>query len=59
MYCIQYNDVCITLTAMIIENNMHFNCAYTSTTFQKQVSNNKWPMLMLTAIYSQIIITLQ
>ena len=47
MYCIQYNDVCITLTARVIKNNMHFNCAYTSTTFQKQVSNNKWPMLML------------
>ena len=46
MYCIQYNDVCITLTARVLKNHLHFNYAYTSTTFQKQVSNNKWPMLM-------------
>ena len=44
---IQYNDVCITLTARVLKNNLYFNCAYTLTTFQKQVSNNKWSMVML------------
>ena len=55
---IQYNDVCITLTARILKNKLHFNYAYTSTTFQKQVSINKWLALMLIVTYSQIIITL-
>ena len=44
---IQYNDVCITLTARVLKNNLHFSCACTSTTFQNQVSNNKWSMVML------------
>ena len=44
---IQYNDVCITLTARVLKNNLYFNCAYTLTTFQKHVSNNKWSMVML------------
>ena len=44
---IQYNDVCITLTARILKNNLYFSCACTLTTFQKQISNNKWSMVML------------
>lgn len=44
---IQYNDVCITLTARVLKNKLYFNYAYTLTTFQKQVSINKWLALML------------
>ena len=44
---IQYNDVCITLTARVLKNKLYFNYAYTLTTFQKQVSINKWLVLML------------
>ena len=44
---IHYNGIRITLTARILKNKLHLNYAYTSTTFQKQVSNNKWSMLML------------
>lgn len=43
---ILYNNVCITLTATLLKNKLHFNCAYTLTTFQKQVSINKWTPLM-------------
>ena len=32
---------------MILKNKLYFNYAYTSTTFQKQVSINKWLALML------------
>ena len=55
MYCIQYNHMCITLTARVSKNNLHFNCAYTLTTFQKQVSINKWQSLMLIWIRPQLL----
>ena len=46
--------MCITLTARVSKNNLHFNCAYTLTTFQKQVSINKWlPLMSAGLIYKK------
>jgi len=45
MLMLSFNYVCLTLTQAILQIKLLFNYAYTSTTFQKQVSNNKRPML--------------
>ena len=52
MYCnyLQFNNACITLTAMFLKINLLFNSADTSTTFQKQVSISKWVPLMLNCV---------
>ena len=51
MLFLSFNYMCLTLTQAILQIKLLFNYAYTSTIFQKQVSNNKYVPLMSIKIY--------